>query len=300
MRVIRFPNNPIIRPHMDGRMGANINGASLIRVPEWIPNPLGKYYLYFGHHCDSYIRLAFADDLAGPWKTHEPGVMPLDQSPCHGHVSSPDLIIDEERRELRLYYHGPSKVRFSSQDELTKRSSIIGGQWSFLARSKDGLNFESGRENLGPSYFRVFGHGGWWYALAMPGLLLRSRDGVTNFEAGPLLFSDAMRHSAVLLRGNVLHVFYSNAGDCPEHILHATIDVSGDWLGWKPSQAESVLKPELDYEGADCPLEPSKRGLAVKRVRQLRDPAVFEEDGRTYLLYAVAGEHGIAIAELQF
>jgi hypothetical protein len=33
-------------------------------------------------------------------------------------------------------------------------------------------------------------------------------------------------------------------------------------------------------------------------VRQLRDPAIYQEDGRTYLLYSVAGEHGIAIAEL--
>jgi hypothetical protein len=30
----------------------------------------------------------------------------------------------------------------------------------------------------------------------------------------------------------------------------------------------------------------------------LRDPAIFREDGCTYLLYAVAGERGIAIAEL--
>jgi hypothetical protein len=34
---------------------------------------------------------------------------------------------------------------------------------------------------------------------------------------------------------------------------------------------------------------------------QLRDPAIFEDDdGRTYLLYSVAGESGIAIAELTF
>ena len=32
--------------------------------------------------------------------------------------------------------------------------------------------------------------------------------------------------------------------------------------------------------------------------RQLRDPAIFEEDGQTYLLYAVAGEQGLAIARL--
>jgi len=34
------------------------------------------------------------------------------------------------------------------------------------------------------------------------------------------------------------------------------------------------------------------------RARQLRDPCIFREDGLTYLLYAVAGEHGIAIARL--
>ena len=31
---------------------------------------------------------------------------------------------------------------------------------------------------------------------------------------------------------------------------------------------------------------------------QLRDPAIYEEDGRVYLLYAVAGERGIALAEV--
>jgi hypothetical protein len=34
------------------------------------------------------------------------------------------------------------------------------------------------------------------------------------------------------------------------------------------------------------------------QVNQLRDPAIFEENGRVYLLYAVAGESGIAIAEV--
>ena len=31
---------------------------------------------------------------------------------------------------------------------------------------------------------------------------------------------------------------------------------------------------------------------------QLRDPAIFQESGHTFLLYAVGGESGIAIAEL--
>ena len=41
MQVVRFKNSPIVTPHMDSRMGSNINGPSLIRVPEWLPNPLG-------------------------------------------------------------------------------------------------------------------------------------------------------------------------------------------------------------------------------------------------------------------
>ena len=32
--------------------------------------------------------------------------------------------------------------------------------------------------------------------------------------------------------------------------------------------------------------------------RELRDPCIFREDGRTYLFYIVAGERGIAGAEL--
>ena len=52
------------------------------------------------------------------------------------------------------------------------------------------------------------------------------------------------------------------------------------------------------------PLRLQERAHAVNRaflqlwLNQLRDPAIFEEDGRIYLLYAVAGESGIAIAEV--
>ena len=59
--VRRSAANPIIRPHMDARMGANVQGPSLIRVPDWVKNPLGRYYLYFADHKGSYIRLAVAD-----------------------------------------------------------------------------------------------------------------------------------------------------------------------------------------------------------------------------------------------
>jgi hypothetical protein len=107
-----------------------------------------------------------------------------------------------------------------------------------------------------------------------------------------------MRHAALKLDGERLSVFYSNAGDCPERILLATIDLAGDWRSWRAGEPIPVLEPETEYEGSDLPLEPSRRGLVMGPVRQVRDPAIFVEDGRVYLLYSVAGEYGIAIAEL--
>jgi hypothetical protein len=132
----------------------------------------------------------------------------------------------------------------------------------------------------------------------MRGRFYRSHDFYGPFEEGPQLFTDHMRHPAVALDGGVLSVFYSNAGDEPETILRSRIDLRGDWTKWRESPPEVVLMPELDYEGADCPHAASRRGVVFERAWQLRDPGIFREDGRTYLLYSVAGEHGIAVAEI--
>jgi hypothetical protein len=286
-RVVRLVDAPIIRPHMDGRMGANVNGPSLIRVPDWLERPLGRYYLYFGHHDGRYIRLAHADDLLGPWSTHGAGVLPLAAAGVAGHVASPDAHVDTGRREIRMYFHGSDTPSGGGGEQLTR-----------VATSRDGLTFATRPEPLGLPYFRAFRFGGWWYALAMPGVLYRSRDGLGDFEEGPTLFGPEMRHSAVRLERDRLQVFYTNAGDCPERILLSTIELRGEWREWRASPARVILEPEREYEGGDLPLEPSRRGLAPDPVRELRDPAIFEEDGRTYLLYSVAGEQGIALAEI--
>jgi hypothetical protein len=299
MRIIRFPTNPIITPDMDSRIGTNINGPSLMRAPEWLPNPLGRYYLYFGHHQGEFIRLAYADELAGPWSIHAPGTLQLDQTPCYGHIASPDVHMDHEGRRIVMYYHGPALSKAEQEhDPLTRRYPFLGGQRSFVATSEDGIHFTSQREVLGPSYFRVFRYGGWVYALGMPGIFFRSLDGFTDFEHGPVLFGRDQRHTAVKVGGDTLTVFYSLAGDCPEHIVASTIDLRPDWMDWQASPPVSVIQPEMDYEGADLPLVASARGAIHERARQLRDPAIFAEDGRTYLLYSVAGESGIGIGEL--
>ena len=60
-----------------------------------------------------------------------------------------------------------------------------------------------------------------------------------------------------------------------------------------------MLRPERAWEGANAPLVPSVRSTAEGSGKSMRDPAIFEEtDGSIYLLYAVAGESGIAIAEV--
>src|SRR5262245_31184586 len=170
MRIERLAHQPMIRPHMDDCMGNNINGPSLIRVPDWIMRPLGRYYLYFAHHDGRYIRLAYSDDLLGPWPTYRDGVLPLPAARFAGHVASPDVHVDHAQQRIRMYYHGadtPSVGR--------------GAQATRVALSEDGLHFAALPGLLGRPYFRVFPWAGYEYALAMPGVVYRSRDGLTAF-----------------------------------------------------------------------------------------------------------------------
>ena len=144
----------------------------------------------------------------------------------------------------------------------------------------------------------MFRWGDYFYALAMPGIFYRSKDGLTEFEQGPTLFTSDMRHSAVRVVGNEAEVYYTNAYAQPERILRSRIDLSRDWTRWTASEPEVMLEPEMKYEGAHLPQAPSARGAVMEPVRQLRDPAIFQVGESVYLLYSVAGEQGIAIAEL--
>ncbi len=287
----RLPNNPIIRPGMDDRMDervpGNINGPSLIKVPDWVENPLGRYYLYFAHHVGTYIRMAYADAVEGPWTVYSLGVLELEDAFAAEHIASPDVHIDNDARQFRMYYHG-------------KRSLEGAAQETRVALSADGLNFTARPKVLGNPYFRVFQQDDWHYAIGMPGALYRSLDGLTDFEEGPRIFPDNQRHTALLKRGSLLYVFYTLVGEePPESILVSTIDLTSDWQNWSPSEPQLVLKPETEWEGANLPLEPSARGMIVPPVNGLRDPGVFEDGEEVYLLYSVAGERGIAIARLE-
>jgi hypothetical protein len=141
---------------------------------------------------------------------------------------------------------------------------------------------------------------GMTYALTMPGTLSRSADGLSGFETGPTLFNPNMRHAAVLKRYDTLWVFWTQLGDAPERILLSRVRLDGDWYNWCDEPAVEVMRPEHPWEGATAPKLPSVRSTAYGVVNQLRDPAIHEESGVTYLLYAVGGESGIAIVRVDF
>lgn len=300
--VERFEANPIIHREMAGMigpLGKNINGPSLIRVPDWVEDPLGKYYLYFAHHHGSFIRLAYANRLEGPWKILEGGVLPLEETPTYDgsdrdHVASPDVLVDHEHQQIRMYYHGDPRP---GREDLPY-------QMSYVAVSEDGLHFESLPDEVGLFYFRVFEYDDWYYALAKyindGGIIYRSRDGLTDFEEGPRILP-RVRHMALWINNGHLYVFFSRGGDAPEHILVSRIEnLDDDWHDWRFTEPQTVLKPEKDYEGVNEPVGESRFGATYDFVHQLRDPAIFEENGRLYLLYSTAGEWAIAIAELHF
>ena len=321
LRVERLLDRPIITPGLHPSIGANIQGPSLIRVPDWVQNALGSYYLYFADHKGRYIRLAYADDPLGPWSIHPPGSLQIADShflteppevapdvaarlrasqerrgvpmshdglfeATTPHIASPDVHVDDANRRIVMYFHGLDDV----STQVTR-----------VATSPDGIHFEARPERLGRTYLRAFRHDGYTYALSMPGQLYRSRDPLGGFEEGPLLFNPNMRHAALLKHGDTLLVFWTEVGEVPERIKLSRIDLSGDWMTWQETPGVEVLRPEHDWEGADAPLQPSVRSTAYGHVNQLRDPAIFEDaaNGRTFLLYAVAGESGIAIAEVQ-
>jgi hypothetical protein len=320
--AVRFPENPLITQQMSPTLGDDINGPSVIRVPAWMAHPLGRYYLYFAHHKGRFIRMAYADDLAGPWKIYEPGVLnvkdtafyrPQPDSPdlpanFYTHVASPEVIVDEAHKRLVMLVHGwftdgkPWPENPEETARWTQENSY--GQYTQTAVSADGLNFATQPGiTMRTSYLRLFRWHDTWYGMGRLGLLARADDLLARFEAGPNPFeggtwAERVRHVAPVVRGNTLYVFFSGIGDAPERILLSTIALASDWRTWRASAPVEVLRPMAPYECTGIPITPSKAGEAEGPERALRDPGVIEEKGRVILYYSYCGEQGIAAADV--
>lgn len=304
----RLGDSPVIYPEMpglEGELGENIDGPVVIRVPDWIENPLGRYYMYFAHHRGTFIRLAFADRPEGPWTVYQPGTLRLEQTSALHHIASPAILVDDKSRRMLMYYHGPVETPGLDYGGRPYR------QRSFLAQSSDGLNFTPLADDIAPPYMKTFAYRGAVYGLAMAdkesaypdwlrsGQFLRSADGKPPFEPGPRIL-DEMRHAGLFRRGDTLHVFYTSVGDRPERIMHVAVDLRPDWREWTASAPSELLRPEYDYEGASLPVEKSQGGMSYGAENALRDPGVLDDGDQAYLYYSVAGEQGIAVAKLTF
>ena len=272
-----------------------------------MPDPPGRYLLYFAHHEGRSIRLAASDALTGPWRLQAPSLAleqsgfairaPLehelhpearefiarDADGDYPHIASPDVVVDHENRQIRLYYHG----RLEDGRQRTR-----------VALSRDGVRFEVQDGIVGLPYMRVFKHGNWHYALSMPAQLYRSSDGLSAFESGPQLTDAPIRHHALLDLDDRWHLFWTRVGDTPERILASRIETGSDWRSWRLGEPAEVHRAAKPWEGGDLPALASAYGAVHGPVNQLRDPAIYVEDERIYLLYSVAGEQGIAIGEL--
>ena len=203
--------NPIITPSMfvgDPTEGENINGPSMIRIPDWIDpadraDPSAQYYLYFAHHDGEYIRMAWAADIEGPYTLYNDlgsrggrGVLdnhgPDNNNPTDGdilltndvvigfnHLASPDVIIDDVNQRIILYFHsGPSFFVNGVQDN---------SQVTWVSTSDFGLDFYAniGPTHLGASYFRIFEHNNLLHALDNGGRINRAISSTDPWAAPP-------------------------------------------------------------------------------------------------------------------
>jgi hypothetical protein len=321
LSVTRLSQNPLITVRSSPTLGGNVNGPTVIRVPDWIERPLGRYYMYFANHMGEFIRLAYADAVSGPWKIYEPGVLqvrdtaffrpqpdPVEtREDFYTHVASPEIAIDQEHERLVMWVHGwwtngerwPAEPRAAREWANAHRY----GQFSQAAESGDGLRFTVHPDITRTSYLRVFRHDNSYYAVSRLGQLSRSTDPFGIFEIGPNPFrggpyAGKVRHVGLVVRGTTLFVFFTAIGDAPERVMLSTVEMIGDWTDWRASPPIDVLAPSAAYECVELPNVPSEAGDIDVPARQIRDPFVFEDEGRAWLFYSTCGEQGIAAAEI--
>ena len=340
-QAVRLNNgNPIIEPGMftDSSDGRNINGPSMIRIPDWIPanrraNPNAQYYLYFGHHSGDYIRMAWSSNIEGPYTLYDDfrnsgdrGVLDNANDDIflgnntrieENHLSSPDVHVDNENQRIILYFHSGSSF-FVNGDEQNR-------QVTWVSTSPYGLEFYDNIEpvHLGTSYFKVFEANGDLYALDNGSNINRApslnnpwrapnghdfRDRLWDRNPSGHVFQDdipvpsselRVRHTGVHVDGDTLLAFYSRRGEFQERIQLSTVDISRDWSQWNPSYPPmEILTANPGWEGGQRTIRNSETSAATD-VNQLRDPDIFQdEDGQLYLFYSGNGEEGIGVARL--
>lgn len=285
----RFERNPLVdrlKCEQVGIDGSNICGPSIIRVPNWCENKLGKYYMYFAHHRGSFIRLAYAWSLEGPWAVYGVGVIDCSQTESDDHVASPDVHVLPESSEIVMYFHGREKN---------------GGQYTYFAKSRDGLSFVVGREPIAPPYLRAFKFEEQLFGVAMVGnsggVILRATGHGKKFTPTQKVLP-RMRHASVKVTSTGFQLFYTEKFAMPERIIVSEFgyDAAARRFDWKASYL--LAKPHNLFEGINAPKRLSLPGPSRAEECALRDPFYIEDLGKEFLFYCGGGERNICGGEL--
>lgn len=323
--------------------GDNINGPCVIALPDWLPkekrvNAKANYYMYFGHHQGTYIRMAWAEKITGSWHLYNAdrntrpskrGVLSLFSDETKkkivfensveilDHIASPIVTIDNEKKQFILFFHGPTK--------LTMEKKI--NQRTFVAFSADGIHFQNDIKPvmLGDSYFAPFVYKSRYFAFSNRGIFQAAppKDAFYEvpfgFDFSKVLWSsrndffrDAIlktgnpifrvRHLSTYLDKDILHILFSSCFDTPEQIYYCTVRLdSGTSKDWKSNEFICVMRAKEVWEGGNLAPVMSEDGSAKTMINEVRDPYIFKDtDGRYYLFYCAGGERGIGIASLKF
>ena len=275
--------------------GQFTNGPTVIKVPDWVEEPLGAYYMYFGDHRGVEIRLAFSDSLSGPWTVSPNPALRLDETlAIGGHIASPDVYIDDDSHTIYMTVHGEPI------------STMYENQVSVLVESQDGFVFAQDPSYTGSiwatfPYARILKIDDTFVRIDPMEHQVSRSDSITGPFSEPVNYSLPInrehRHASVLLDGTSIVIYYTRVRDAPERIYRATIDASQPWGQWALTNEQCVRRPERSWEGAQFPVKFSKSGPA-NSVNQLRDPFIYDDGTDRALFYSYAGESGIAMAAI--
>jgi hypothetical protein len=254
--------------------GQFTNGPTVIKVPDWVEDPLGTYYMYFADHRGVEIRLAFSDSLSGPWAVSPNLALRLnDTLAIRDHIASPDVYIDDDSHTIYMTVHGEPI------------STMYENQVSVLVESQDGIVFAQDPSYAGSiwatfPYARILTIGDTFVRIDPMEHQVSRSDSITGPFSEPVDYSLPIdrehRHASVLLDGSTIVIYYTRVRDAPERIYRATIDASQPWGQWALANEQCVRRPERSWEGAKFPVEFSKFGPA-NSVNQLRDPFIYDD-----------------------
>lgn len=143
----------------NGAVIANTNDASnddtafpsVVKVPDWVAAedraaPNANYYMYWGNHSGTAIKLSWAESIDGTWTEYNgdsaTGVFDISIDSTrddYGHISAPDVVIDNVNQRFIMYFHG-LRLASSPAPRVHER---------FVATSGTGLNFNDHQTAFG-------------------------------------------------------------------------------------------------------------------------------------------------------